>query len=244
MSPDLLEFVVWIVVIVIAVVLVIITYIVATSMVRSRSSQETSQDRRWTQQEIAALKRRLESLEIAAFGETRRQAVGMSTADFGRRSDGSHRETNAERGTHQDALEHEEFPVVAPIDARLEWEQFYEDAAAALQSASAFNAWAEPLHGKGYRIDASGSAPIAEPGSPDKADIYVIDRDNERLVLPGFGLRRAQGLLTSDSGRAAVERLGWLFDIVPGPELKATLPAFIEQGGWRVRSKGILSLPL
>lgn len=125
------------------------------------------------------------------------------------------------------------------------WSDFCDEAAKALTSAAAFNAFAERYRiGHGYTLEASGPPPVPVNGLADRADVYILAHPHERSVFPAFNLRRGQGLLTSDAGRAAEARLGWLFSIEPGPDLRAIEPAILELNGWTVRQKGRLSLPL
>jgi hypothetical protein len=244
MILDLFDFIILIVVIVV----VAVAFSVALRI--AKSSPAPSVDRGLMKVEIDDLKRRVKTLETAAFGESRRPPLAISATELSRRGARPPSEeragldvnwTEPENGQMQQGVH---AAASAPTDGRSDWDRFYDDAAAALQSAAAFNAWASPLGGKGYRIDANGAPLASEADAPDKADIYVIDHDNERVVLPGFGLRRAQGLLTSDAGRAAEARLGWLFDIVPGTELRALSGALVGVDDWRVQRKGRLSLPL
>lgn len=249
MIVDALDFIILVIVILVVAVAVAAAFMIASRIAKSNSIPSTGIDRRLIDVEIGELRRRVQALEAATFGGSRPHGLATSPVELGRRRSSPPPEEVAGTDVHWTTSEtdqsrlgiHGETSV--PADKRSDWDRFYEGAAAALQSAAAFNAWAGTIGGKGYRIDGSGAV-ASEAESPDKSDIYVIDCDNGRLVLPGFGLRRAQGLLTSDAGRAAEERLGWLFDIAPGTELRAISGAEIQMDQWRVQRKGRLSLPL
>lgn len=132
----------------------------------------------------------------------------------------------------------------APPPAALTLERLMEEAAAALASAVSFNEFVARFQGQGFVIEAGGAVPLPPGSPPDRADLHVLPYADVRLVLPAFNLRRAQGLLTSDEGRAAEARLGWLFEIEQGHDLRATRAAFVELNDWTVRRKGRLTIPL
>jgi hypothetical protein len=122
--------------------------------------------------------------------------------------------------------------------------QVLEEAAGALASAAAFNAFAARFRGQGYVLEEGSPSTLPTGATPDRADLHVLTYADGRLVLPGFNLRRAQGLLTSDEGRAAEAKLGWLFEIEQGQAMRATRGAIVERDGWTVRGKGRLTIPL
>jgi hypothetical protein len=123
-------------------------------------------------------------------------------------------------------------------------EQFLEEAAGALASAAAFNAFAARFRGNGYLLEEGSPSALPIDATPDRADLHVLTFSDGRLVVPGFKLRRAQGLLTSDEGRAAEAKLGWLFEIEQGQDMRATRGAIVDRDGWTVRRKGRLIVPL
>ncbi len=219
------------------------TLAVAIWVVARASVRRNDQLVRQTATELQRVERRLKALEAAAFNS----ATTPKASDLEACQRSATARPDRPVAQKSACLPEREMlqQSAAPLPARPTWESFCDDAGRALESASAFVSFAERYRiGRGYALDAGGTAPTPVSGSADRADIYVLVVGDARAVFPAFNLRRGQGLLTSDAGRAAEARLGWLFDIVPGPDLRAIQPAIIEQEGWAVRRKGRLSLPL
>lgn len=118
-----------------------------------------------------------------------------------------------------------------------------EAALRALESANSCNRFADEWKATGFGIDGDGS-PSQEPtSSPDRGEILVLAVGGRYVVVPSFNMKRNQGLYTSDAGRAAQTRLGWLFEIERGERLLALEAAEITSD-WAVIKKGRLALPL
>lgn len=116
-------------------------------------------------------------------------------------------------------------------------------ASKALESAEACNKFAEANAAYGYGIDGDGR-PSREPTlPPDRGEILVLFHGERCFVVPSFNMKRNQGLYTSDAGRAAQSRLGWLFELQRGEKLLAFEAAEITRN-WTVIKKGRLALPL
>ena len=229
MSVDLALIVVLSVVVLLAVALSITLRITAV-----RSAERDDDLARWTEREVKDLETRIARLEGLSEQSVRPTA---SNPRDGRPAGIRHPE--------RPSLHVMEAPAAPPPSTREPTlVDIHEDAARALGSANAFNAFAERFQGQGYTLEGGGPTPLPVGGTADKADIYLLPGAGFRLAIPGFNLRRAQGLLTSDAGRAAEARLGWLFDIEPGPELRAVQGATVETEAWTVRHKGRLSIPL
>ena len=223
---------------------------VASWVASARLSDELADLRDKTTKSCQSLERRLAALE--RLEEPSRPAAAASTSRRSMQESG-----NAELAWVRQAGDPPRHPSGPPVpdsqDAArptlppkpLPMEQVLEEAARALASAAAFNAFAARFPGQGYLLLEEGSPSTLPAGvTPDRADLHVVTYAHGRLVLPGFNLRRAQGLLTSDEGRAAEAKLGWLFKIEQGQDMRATHGAVVERDGWTVRGKGRLTVPL
>jgi hypothetical protein len=129
----------------------------------------------------------------------------------------------------------------------LSFEEFVEGASAALSSAASFDDFTARFNGAGYdRWDAvEGSAPSPRGGAASQALLWVAHYPNNvGYVFPSFGMQKQLTLWTSDNGRYADERLGWMFTIENGPRMRAVQPAEVDLRTGKISKIGILQLPL
>lgn len=220
----------WFAVAIGVVLVLVIAFGISLLLVARRAAEQSDDLSKWTSRELKTLSARVAQLE------------NMNRPDpFGPCKEGK----AASPHNDTDGKEPASGSVVPPVHtAPPTLEEVYEQAAGALASAGTFNAFAEKYRGQGFTLEPGGPPPSPASGAADRADIYLLKGEDFRLALPGFNLRRGQGLLTSDAGRAAEARLGWLFDIEAGPELRAIEGAVVEPDNWTVRRKGRLSIPL
>ena len=135
-------------------------------------------------------------------------------------------------------------PAVQPSDTERTVETLTRDAAAALSSLDAYRAFARTEGGSGFVVE-PGSRACQRVGGSDPvsaSDLWAVPFEDGYLYYPGWNLRRTQSALLADAGRAARDRLGWLFDIEAGEQLAATRPALQRPG--RTLERGVLTMPL
>jgi hypothetical protein len=138
-------------------------------------------------------------------------------------------------------------PTPPAQHSEIAWDDFVEEAAAALGSAARFADFADRYPtGVGFVQDSTGRStrPSRNDGPPGRADLWAIEAGGQTFVFPGFNLRRSEPLLIADKGRPAQARLGELFQIVAGDSLRAVEPAEVSLPDWRVIRQGRLTLPL
>jgi hypothetical protein len=136
------------------------------------------------------------------------------------------------------------FPVTPRPELRAEpTPSILEVAAKALESAENCNKIADAYEATGFGIDSDGRPSSEQTLSPDRGEVLVLRHSRRLFVVPSFNMKRNQGLYTSDAGRAAQSRLGWLFEIQRGERLLALEEAEITDK-WEVIKKGRLALPL
>jgi hypothetical protein len=131
-----------------------------------------------------------------------------------------------------------------PADPRAEFER---QAQEALASVTKFNNFvAKYSAGSGYVLDPAGISSLPTPlqGPADKADLWAFVFQDHREIYAGFNLRRNIALYAGDAGRPAEARLGWLFDIIQGEDVRVHEPAFVASDDWSVLRKGRLAMPL
>jgi len=225
----------WSVVAVGVLMLIVVTMGISLWVVARRASEQSDDLSNWTRLELQKLSTRVAQLEDMDRRFSRPASAGSSE---GGKVDPRPLDTASSEASTSDVVA----PTARSTPPTLE--DFYEEAGGALASANTFVTFAEKYRGQGFVLEPDRPTPSPASGSADRADIYLLTVEGYRLVLPGFNLRRGQGLLTSDAGRAAEARLGWLFEIETGPELRAIEAARVDLGDWTVRRKGRLSIPL
>lgn len=133
---------------------------------------------------------------------------------------------------------------VPPLPAEPSREHFTERAAAALEDQQSFREFAASSRGSGFLLRAGAEVePATGPNADTASDLWIVPDGGSRLVYPGYNLRRSQSALVADAGRLARERLEWLYEVMPGPQLGATRPARVAADDWTVMERGILTVP-
>ncbi len=118
------------------------------------------------------------------------------------------------------------------------------DAAAALTSLKAYQAFAQAEGGSGFVVGPGSQScqPVIGNDPVSASDVWAVPFEDGHLYFPGWNLRRTQSALLADAGRSARDRLGWLFEIVAGEQLAASRPAYQRSG--EQLERGLLTMPL